>query len=472
MAEIGSVYAVRYRVGGPVVWHERVVVGYDPRLLGRALTLTPDSDCYFEDFGVGSPELTAVALLPGLGGLVAGIAAGRVYRFRSLPSRQAILALVDEAVAAEPTARVQRDFVIAQAAGAPVVPLVGGGDDPRAPPPAAAGPAAPPEAAAPAPLQAEAPFHVHALAEAPAPGPPGADFEVAAMHRPPPGLGAAMLDLDEVWAAAEDRGGFARGAILDLPPGAVIVGDRALVARGGETLVLARLPRAAVADWAAPDIRVLPVRFDLQGERRRDFGDAVNLMSGEENGIHMDIQGPRTSMWFLKYVRQNGGSPHAAHEAWIRASGVGHGDRSVFEHEVLSRILEALCCIDQVNAPTLLGVELLIRRIQLIREAHRVSPHSPDYSASDQFMGWGTRRHGGAIAPALAQFVSGELRAEAAISKEARKAREERTLRGARGGGGDEQGGGGRGGNKKKDGRGGRGGGGGGGADAAASPQA
>ena len=75
-----------------------------------------------------------------------------------------------------------------------------------------------------------------------------------------------------------------------------------------------------------------------------------------------------------------------------------------------------------------------MRRWQLIREAHRLNPNSPDYSASDIFMGWEYRR-GAGVHQELAKFVASELKDMAQISKEARKAREEAALKKTKGGG-------------------------------------
>ncbi len=85
--------------------------------------------------------------------------------------------------------------------------------------------------------------------------------------------------------------------------------------------------------------------------------------------------------------------------------------------------------MDQLNLPNLSGIELLMRRRALIREAHRISPSAPDYSAAHHFMGWTRRRDAGATHAPLTKFVAEQLRDEAAISKEGRKAREERSLR-------------------------------------------
>ena len=57
-------------------------------------------------------------------------------------------------------------------------------------------------------------------------------------------------------------------------------------------------------------------------------------------------------------------------------------------------------------------------------------------------MGWGVSRRGGAVKPSLQAHVASKLRDEAAVAKESRKAREEKTGRGnprgrGRGRGGD-----------------------------------
>ena len=58
------------------------------------------------------------------------------------------------------------------------------------------------------------------------------------------------------------------------------------------------------------------------------------------------------------------------HEHWVRTHDALKGDRSIYEMEVITRAIEAFCMVDQVNVPNLKGCELLLRRWQLIREAH------------------------------------------------------------------------------------------------------
>ena len=63
------------------------------------------------------------------------------------------------------------------------------------------------------------------------------------------------------------------------------------------------------------------------------------------------------------------------------------------------------------------------------QRAHRISPSAPDYSAADHFMGWKFRRTGHGVDADLSAHVANELKTEASIAKEARKAREEQDAR-------------------------------------------
>ena len=69
----------------------------------------------------------------------------------------------------------------------------------------------------------------------------------------------------------------------------------------------------------------------------------------------------------------------------------------------MRRILESMLTIDRMNVPALQSAELLIRRMMVIREAHKVSPSAPDYSSADIMMGWQYRRSAQAVVTAMAR---------------------------------------------------------------------
>ena len=240
-----------------------------------------------------------------------------------------------------------------------------------------------------------------------------------------------LLGNGESWVVCEDRGGYRRGQVLvALPVGAGGFGNRAVVHGAGCLPVsVSGMTAAELGDLIKGDSRTLPANFDAQGARKRTFADSVALMSEDVSPGGWLVQGPRSSLNTLKGVVEIGGSPEIEHDQWVRMAKLPDSDRSVFEDVVIAVCLQTLASVDQLNLPNLAGVELMIRRRALLREAHRVSPSSPDYTAAQHYMGWSRRRDAGAVDDALNKHVAERLRDEAAIAKETRKAREERQLR-------------------------------------------
>jgi len=239
-----------------------------------------------------------------------------------------------------------------------------------------------------------------------------------------------------VWALDEEISGadWKKGKFVSLPPGSFADQQRAIgpasMATGHEGLVCYRsVDPAATPRAVERDARMLPIKFDAHGDRYRVFQETVSMMTADELPGGFGLEGPRTLLPLLKSSVQQGGSPELSHMEWKRNYAVPSGDRAVYEDEALCLALQFMTTIDQINVPNLKGCELMGRRIQLIREAYRISPSAPDFSASDHFMGWGRRRGGGAAQQSLTSYVADQLRTEASIAKESRKAREEKNLR-------------------------------------------
>ena len=253
---------------------------------------------------------------------------------------------------------------------------------------------------------------------------------VGAPPVPAAAAAAAPQAAPTVWISMESRGNVRRGDVVfgegqALPAGALHQGDRAItVGANGDAICLKRLDKALVGSMEGKDLRVLDPVYDGQGTRRVEFAEAVSRMSQDAMpGGGLQLDGPPSCLGVLKSMVGRGLTPVTDHERWVRASDIQKSDRSVYEMEVITRVVEAFV-IDQVNLPNLVGGELLLRRWQVIREAHRVSPGAPDYSSADIFMGWQYRRGDGVHQP-LAKFVADELKDQAAIAKESRKAKEE-----------------------------------------------
>eukprot|EP00959_Pyramimonas_sp_CCMP1952_P305922 6401640-Pyramimonas_sp.AAC.2 len=92
----GGFHAIRYRVGGVALWHERLVLGVSA---GFAYVVTPDFDDYDEPIVVG-PDVRAVLPLAGQGDTPAALVGAAVHRFRRLPTAAELWAAVGRSVAA------------------------------------------------------------------------------------------------------------------------------------------------------------------------------------------------------------------------------------------------------------------------------------------------------------------------------------------------------------------------------------
>ena len=76
----------------------------------------------------------------------------------------------------------------------------------------------------------------------------------------------------------------------------------------------------------------------------------------------------------------------------MSSSGISPTDRSIYEHVVLSEVLEKALCIDQLDVSNLCSLGLCVRLLQLTEEAHRVKPTQPNYQGSEHWMGSRSRK--------------------------------------------------------------------------------
>ena len=191
----------------------------------------------------------------------------------------------------------------------------------------------------------------------------------AAPAAPVVALAAAGVALETTWVAMEKVGPYSRGDVIatdptPLPAGHVILGNHAIIPVGQEHLCLKKIKAADVAGFALEDLRVLPVLFDAEGTRRREFSSCIERLNGDSpQGGGLQLTGPATCLKHLRSLQDQGFTPITFHEHWIRSSDISKGDRSTFEHECLSRILESMLVVDQINAPALQSAELLCRRM-------------------------------------------------------------------------------------------------------------
>ena len=147
--------------------------------------------------------------------------------------------------------------------------------------------------------------------------------------------------------------------------------------------------------FVADDIRTMSVKFTANGERRRGFRETVDEFTVTE--MENFPYEPRTCLPYLQAVQSVAESSYAQHLAWRQQSRIPEGSRAIYEDEALSHILDTAITFDCLCVPNLACFELLVRRKQLIAEAHAYSPASPNYEGADHWLGnqyrpWGSDR--------------------------------------------------------------------------------
>ena len=190
------------------------------------------------------------------------------------------------------------------------------------------------------------------------------------------------------------------------------LGNRAPIRRVAETGTI--LPPS--------DERVLPIESQ-SGERWRSWDSVLRTATGPKDpqwGAH--LRGSATAMETFRGYRAAGG-PLGHHREWLKCVG-NVGRPHAHEHYALSAVLEMLACFDQVNVGSLMGIELLMRRLQLLESAYETGKGKPDFGHSADVMGFLSRESGAVISGTLEAEITERLKTRAEIAKQLSKARE------------------------------------------------
>jgi hypothetical protein len=383
---VGSQVILRYNDPFPE-WHARLLLSLVTA--DSWIVLTPDGDIFGEQISGGNRDLLAWRPRPADGSAPYGILLGEIYDFNPAPDAAAMVLLIAEGevhASAERARLVIPDAAalaaVAAAAAAVVAPVAAEPLVPLMPPPMPAPEGVPPLA-----------------------GPPAA-------HGVPAARDAAALG----GPAAAGIGAAAGGGLAALA-GAI----------GGMAAARGVAPVAAVHD----DARTLPILTDDDGIRFRDFRDGAKRCKTTDFE-DWPVSGPRTSKWVLNFMAEVG-NPILHHQTWRTNCRLQLGEGAVVEHEMICKVLQTFICYDQIDVANLAGCELLVRNLQRIEEKYKEKAIgiADDTTGGESILfmgGTSNARAGLCISPALQQWIGTELSKEAMISKERRKAREERTL--------------------------------------------
>ena len=324
MITSGSYIYLRYAVAGPWIWYECLVLSWVAD--GEYVIMTPDNDVYIEQCDSQNRNLCGLRIGNAEGTLPFGLSGQTIHRFAPQPSLGEVANLRDEGEHMSQAERLAR--------GLPG--LVGGGR-----------------------LFVNRPPAVVPVPRAPPPPPPvdGAPVAVVPPRRAAPG---------GTWVLDEPIGDYEVGQVVVLPPGVLIVRDRAFVEVLGIVVSITLVSEDVDLDeWAH---RRLGHFLDQDGRvffsespiGELSLSHAERLMKGTKREFG-GLKGPPTVETFLRGVVQSAGGNM---QAGFLSTHDSH------EHRIICRAMQLAIDTDRYNIKNSACFEYLNRRRQVIEKAH------------------------------------------------------------------------------------------------------
>lgn len=387
MLPVGSLGYIDYGEGPPRVIHCRLILDHVDG--SEYVIATPDMDVYAEVLDAGAnDDINHFWAGPATGALPPGVRGGSVYGFAPLSAGQ-LARLMHLGRIEGDRIRAQRG-ILGPGVGAAVAPPV-------------AGAAVVPGGGVPA---ADGVDRYWVLAEMVAGKKIGDKVEP----------GADLVTLGEYGLTkVVDSGGAERPCLVRR------LTDTELGDFCDSRIQLARMSESSEGSdrSASDDVRTLEVQYGFNGERQRSFRESVKELQMTE--FEDFPLAPRTTLDYVRAIAGIAESATAQRHIWVNSSGIPSGDRSVYEGQVLARILDAALCYDSLNVANLCCIELVCRRRQLLADAHSNSPGAPSYLGAEHYLGETYKMGGGIVVPALTDHVSKKMQAQSQIMKEKRK---------------------------------------------------
>eukprot|EP00971_Amphidinium_carterae_P349223 6490908-Amphidinium_carterae.2 len=270
--------------------------------------------------------------------------------------------------------------------------------------------------------------------------PPGPDVQLARANPAP-------ID-HSVWRSLEKGPGINVGDAVVPSVHFVQLRERGLDRQGGKDISLARsgaietredfMQRVLAGE--SLDARILPVQYNKRGERERTWSSVLDTIQPSRLS-HLGLSGPRTSEWCLRFLQRQQLPPEEYHLSWRTRHRLSPHYYGVEAHQLALKAINLAGTVDQLDLPNLSIIESLFRQVQMIEHYYREKAQASEEKAAcekklqgvaaveqELFLGSGRSGHEAMVAPDLMKHISTELEREALISKQARKAREERSL--------------------------------------------
>ena len=183
------------------------------------------------------------------------------------------------------------------------------------------------------------------------------------------------------------------------------------------------------------DARTLPIDLDALG--RPDCSLKEVAKKSEEKTMSWVLTGPRTARWCISYLVTEGLGFEAHHERFRQLGRIEASSWGAQEHFQLSMIAKHALQTDQLNGYNSMFCEVIFRRLQTIEFAYAERAREAEAKAiggrlsleEQQTFGGLTRQASTLmVCPELMDYVKPEVERDASLSKNLRKAREEREL--------------------------------------------
>lgn len=185
---------------------------------------------------------------------------------------------------------------------------------------------------------------------------------------------------------------------------------------------------AAPGDEAqeAEDARTLAVEYDDQGERFKLWRDVCRECR-EYAYPDWPHEGPQSVLHLIKHMHKHGGSPKLWLQSWARFKGIQENDRVMHEMRALMEVLEHGGCYDQLNLTSLASMESVGRRVQSIVDAYNSgSSTSPDWGAAKIISGYAGPED--VVMPSLRSWAARKGKEEVELAAARTKIREYKKL--------------------------------------------
>ena len=118
------------------------------------------------------------------------------------------------------------------------------------------------------------------------------------------------------------------------------------------------------------DMRTLGVEKNSRGKRHKPFSKAVAELVEDSFEDWPLRDGIRTFLWLVEKMEADGLAPIAWVEAYLARKRFSDSDRAAHELRSMGRTIEGSLTYDQLNGASLVCLEHVARRFQLIIGAH------------------------------------------------------------------------------------------------------